>query len=589
MQEKVKVASVSIAVNAVLVVIKVVLAAVSGSVALLADAYHSASDIGVSLLVLLSVLVTRKDSTRVAYVEGTVSLVIALLIFGAAVGIFNKAQGLLQSDIRYIPVALAGIFACIVISHMVSRYKVREGERLGSLSLRSDGFHSRMDMYSSMAVMVGLVGQMIGIPLDKVAAIVVCLLIAEVGVEVLFNAFRHVVAGAHAEVGTVGQVLGWWKRGRRAEPAGEATVLHRVMVGSGEAIAGFFSLIGRNLRRIAAAAAVLLVLLYGASGIYRIQPDESGALLRFGKLVRIDIPPGPGYRLPWPFERLLRVRKDVVRRTEVGFRTRPDLADFAVEREYLWEAPHISGQYVKMSEEALMLTGDTNIIDVNMVVQYRIKDMGRFLFNITSPDALVRDMAESSVRGVVGRERIDDVLTKDRRKIESDLRDALQERLDGARSGIDVEAVLLQDVHPPVEVVAAFREVASAKEDKATFINEALGYQSERIPKARGEAEKMVLGAKAYRDEKVNRAEGDAARFLERLQEYRGTEKITELRMYLETMESVLPGVNKYIVNPKSVSSKHDIWFFGSGGKTYYPGPNRSDQDPAVPEGDGMK
>lgn len=572
MKARLKVASISIAVNVLLVGIKVVLAAITGSVALLADAYHSASDIGVSLLVMLSLVITKKKERPGAYVEGAVSLVIAFLIFGAALGIFIKAKDLRQSDIRNIPIALGGIFICIIISHAISAYKVREGTRLSSLSLRADGFHSRMDMLSSIAVMVVLFGQMIGIPLDRLAAIVICLLIAWVGVEVLLNAFKRITGEGPVEIETVGQILRSGTLLEKTAAAGEMTTVMRLILYSGGIFLGFILFLKRNIRKLGAAAAAVIILLYAVSGIYRIQPDERGVILRFGKPVRIDIPPGPGYRWPWPFERLLKVRRDVVRRTEVGFRTKADVGTMPVEKEYLWEATHISGLYTKKPDEALMLTGDTNIIDINLVVQYRIKDMGQFLFNITRPDALVRNMAEASIREIIGQERIDDVLTRDRRVIESKLVDSLQKRLEGVASGIEVEAVMLQDVHPPVEVVAAFREVASAKEDKQTFINEAYGYRSEQLPKARGESEKMILNAKAYSTEKVDMAHGDAARFLERLGKYKGSERITELRMYLETMEKVLPGVNKYIVNPRSVSSKHDIWFFGPGRKIYYPG-----------------
>ena len=198
-----------------------------------------------------------------------------------------------------------------------------------------------------------------------------------------------------------------------------------------------------------------------------------------------------------------------------------------------------------------MLTGDENIVDAEMIVQYKIKDPVEYLFNIVLPELTVRQAAEASLRTVVGRNRIDETLTTGKFAIQEETKLQLQSILDKYESGIHIVAVQLQDVSPPKEVIGAFKDVASAKEDKNRMINQAEGYRNDVIPKARGEAEAMIRDAEGFRDSRIKRAEGDAAKFTTILKEYNKAKSITEKRLYLETMEKVLPDIEKIIVPDK--------------------------------------
>ena len=275
-----------------------------------------------------------------------------------------------------------------------------------------------------------------------------------------------------------------------------------------------------------------IILLWLATGIYIVGPDEVGVVRTFGKFTRV-VQSGLNWKFPAPIETVNTPKVTEVKRIEIGFRTLKN------------------GQYRSVEKESLMLTGDENIVDAEMIVQYKIKDPVAYLFRIVGPELTVREAAEASLRTVVGRNKIDETLTTGKFTIQEETKTQLQSVLDNYNSGIHVVAVQLQDVSPPKEVIGAFKDVASAKEDKNRMINQAEGYRNDVIPKARGEAEAMIRDAEGFKESRVKRAEGDATKFTTVLKEYRKAKSITEKRLYLETMEKVLPDIEKIIVPDK--------------------------------------
>ena len=195
-----------------------------------------------------------------------------------------------------------------------------------------------------------------------------------------------------------------------------------------------------------------------------------------------------------------------------------------------------------------MLTGDENIVDAEMIVQYKLKDPEAYLFNFVRPVLTVRDASEASLRTVVGRHGIDQTLTAGKLMIQEETKTLLQAILDKYNSGILVVAVQLQDVSPPKTVISAFKDVASAKEDKNRLINEAEGYRNDVIPKARGEAQAMIREAEGFKEARIKRSEGDVAKFSAMLKEYKKAKSVTKKRLYLEAMEDILPGIEKFII-----------------------------------------
>jgi membrane protease subunit HflK len=281
---------------------------------------------------------------------------------------------------------------------------------------------------------------------------------------------------------------------------------------------------------VGGAIIAVLVLLWLATGVYTVGPGEQGVVRRFGKQVAVT---GPGLHHHWPspIERVDIVNVEVVRRVELGFRSMP--------------------RYRQVPQESLMLTGDENIVEAQTIVQYRVKDPGAYLFRVAEPDQALRDATEVGLRSVIGRTTIEHVLTVGRVEIQDQTREFLQHLLDTYNAGLMVTEVKLQVVDPPEQVKDAFHEVVRAREDRERLINEARGYQEDVIPKARGEAEQMIRAAEAYKAQREIRAAGDAAKFLSVLAEYIKAREVTEQRLYIETLQRVLPQAQKIVISPQ--------------------------------------
>ena len=286
-----------------------------------------------------------------------------------------------------------------------------------------------------------------------------------------------------------------------------------------------------------------LVGLWLLSGIYIVNPDEEGVVLRDGKYDR-TAGPGPHYALPAPNETVYKPQVTQVLRCEVGFRSTGQATTFR------------QGELRSVPKEASMLTGDENIVNVQFSVQYKISDAVKYLFNISDPTNLVRNAAEAAMREVIGNSLIDSAITDGKLKIQSDATVLLQEVLDRYEAGIQVLAVQMQDVHPPQEVSDAFKDVASAREDKSRIINEAEAYRNALLPQARGEAAAILNKAEAYRVARLQQAEGESRRFDALRQEYEKAPDVTRQRLYYETMEEILAASKDKTLLDSGVSGK---------------------------------
>lgn len=294
------------------------------------------------------------------------------------------------------------------------------------------------------------------------------------------------------------------------------------------AIVGFLILI---LFRILAAAGL------SPSPFYTIQPDEVGVVLRFGAFTKTT-QSGLHFKIPL-VEQAIPVKIEKVYTTEFGFRT---------------QKPGVRTVYSTKSydDESLMLTGDLNVLDLEWLVQFKIKDPFKLLFEIRDADKAIRDASESVMRSIVGDYTFNDVLTTKRLEINNNVQESLQKLLDDYNTGIQIVKVKLQDVNPPDPVKPAFNEVNQAKQEKEKLINQAWEVYNQKIPQARGEALKLILEAEGYALEKVNRAKGDAERFLLLYQEYTRAKDITSQRLYLENMSEILQKAGKkYIMDPQ--------------------------------------
>jgi membrane protease subunit HflK len=279
---------------------------------------------------------------------------------------------------------------------------------------------------------------------------------------------------------------------------------------------------------------IAIVVIWLASGFYRVLPDEVGVVLRFGAYNRTT-QPGLNYHLPAPIESVLRPSVTRVNRTEIGFRNA--------------EGPTRGPASRQVPEEALMLTGDENIVDINFAVFWVVKDARAYLFNIRAPEATVKSAAESAMREVVGETPIAQALSEGRGKIETDTQALLQGVLNSYGAGIEVTQLQLLKVDPPTPVIDAFRDVQRALADRERLRNEAESYRNDIIPRARGDAVRIKQEADAYRQEIIARSQGDADRFLSVYNAFKASQDVTLQRLYLETMEEILKNSNKVIID----------------------------------------
>lgn len=296
--------------------------------------------------------------------------------------------------------------------------------------------------------------------------------------------------------------------------------------------------LGGNGKGLVVLAIVAIVIWLG-SGIYRVDPSENAVIKRFGDYTRTQTSPGLGYHMPWPIETVTKLNVTLDRRIQIGFS----------------DSGFAGAQRRDVAEESLMLTADANIVDIDVVVLWNIAEAEKFLFSIRNPEATIKRVAESAIREAVGQTRLQTIITQGRDEVAVRIAKLMQTILDGYGSGVAIKQVLIQEatVHP--EVLEAYNDVAASRQDAERFQNEATIYRNDIVPKARGEAIKMLQDAQAYKQEVIARAQGDAKRFSQILDAYRSGKDVTRERFYIETMEIILSTANRMVIDQEAGSS----------------------------------
>jgi membrane protease subunit HflK len=297
---------------------------------------------------------------------------------------------------------------------------------------------------------------------------------------------------------------------------------------------------GRGMVFIILIAAVL----WAFSGVYRVNPGEQGVELLFGEYIK-RTGPGIHFWAPTPIGDVIKVNVENTNTINIGFRGTGTRGGSVGSRD--------------ISQESLMLTGDQNIIDIDFVVQWRIKNAAEFLFNIRNPEATVKIAAESAMRQVIGQTPLEAALTSSRQKVQDDSLILLQSILDNYKAGVYIAKIQLQKVDPPKDVIDAFNDVQRAKQNQEQLVNEAAAYKNDIVPKARGLAQKMIEDAGAYRQQMINEAEGEAQRFLSIYNAYKGNKTVTKRRIYLEQMQKVLNSSEVTIIDQGGASGQGGV------------------------------
>lgn len=505
MGRKEKTILITIVANIILIILRFFLANLSGSIGLTANAWHSFTDVFVSSIVFLGLLITRlgakKLKSAVGRAEHILAIFVSLFIFYMGIEILSDALSGENKELRYVPFVAAGAFIGVVINYFMARYKIYVGEQTNSQSLIADGYHSKMDMYCSIAVLIGLLGSLFGMPsLDKISAIIAMVLMMIAGYEILTSNLRMLL---HPQ---------------DDETENEHVHHHHT----------FF----RGSKKMIVGVGAILMSAYILSGVYFVNWDEVGIVRRFGSVVNGNATSGIHYRFPAPFEEVTLVKRDNIQKIETG---RQEL-----------------------------LTGDTNLVNVNMSVHYKIGNAVDYVLNVSDLETLIGANATSSIREIIGENNIDYLLTEGKADVEQQAQTSLQNAMDRNGTGIQIIGVQLVDVSPPESVLASFQDLASARQDKVIYINEATAYKNTVIPQAKAEAYKQISEAEAYRNEKIKTSEGDSSMFTQKLSAYSSFPDVTKFRLYMEAMDQILPGVQKVLLGADVKIDNAELWITNS-------------------------
>jgi membrane protease subunit HflK len=492
MGRKEKALLIAIGANLFLVSLKFFMAGISGSMALQMSGWHSVQGLFVSLAVFIGFILSRKEESRltrgISQIENVIALLISIFVFYLAYKMFIKMTRPHMTMLTNVPIVTLGAMLGAIICYLMARFKVYVGQATHSPSLVADGYHCRIHVVMELAVIIGLAGYMIGFTNLDTLAAVVVTLFV---LQTGIRLFTRALVSLTSKKVSADYSCHVEETGLQLGRPGTVIPL-----------------------------AVIIFLGYVSSGFYTIQWNERGIVRRFGRQIGAEISSGFHYRLPWPIEVVDRVKADDIRKLETG--------------------------------AFLILTGDENLINTNVATHYQVKNASNFLFNLEDPEKLVRDATRSALRQVVGEMEIDSILTTTKSQVLEKTRVLAESSLDGWNSGIHVVGVQLLQADPPPEVMEAFRDVASAREDRETYINDAYGYRNSVIPEAEG-----------FREKRVNYAQGEASRFVLQHKEHDKARAVTETRLYIETMEEILPPVEKILINPEVKQGGMDLWFFG--------------------------
>lgn len=502
MNRKERTVFLTILVNSLLVLFKFWLSSASGSLALRSSAIHSVTDLAIGLFVLLGLFLSRREAGAAearhsfSAVENWVALAVSAAIFYVGFDIVREVLYGEAPELRNLVPITLAAMVTVVVAYVTARYKLYVGRQTSSPALVASGRHSQVDIYASIVVVAGLAGAALGLRNLDSAAAAV------VAVMILLSGFQ-IAASAVAAL----------RQRRLLDLEGETGEPGPTVHGWG--------------RYYGPAIGALLLTIYLLSGFYTVRPGEMAVVRRFGDVVE-QASPGLHYRWPSPVERVDVVAVDQVRRLE--------------------------------TDPTQMLTGDENLISIRASVHYAVSDPAAFILNIAEPQRLVALAGLAALRQVVAREPVDALLTVDKTAIENRTAAAAQTALDRNRAGVRIVGVQLLESAPPPEVAEAFRDVASAREDRNTFINEAVAYRNEVLPIARSDADKARQAAIAYAAGKIALASGEAASFTARQGAYADAPGITRLRLYLEAVEQFLAGARKLVLDPAISPRTTDLW-----------------------------
>ncbi len=538
-----------------LIFLKYSLAKLTGNAVLTADAWHSTGDFALTLTVFTSIMVNYrfKDKAWAQNAEGLVALLISFILIVGSLSIFwetanyTASRFVLSRDIPLVAAILGINIACGIAFYM-SRYKHRIAHKFNSIAFLAESAHTYSDFFTSLGVLFTLILGYFGIHIERLMTFLVAVVVFRIGVLIHLRALRffNISLTMDLEKSTalpweVREAFGWLKNALNYIYKKYKSVEHKV--GSASE-----NLIRRRPYEIMTLQLLIVLLLYLGTGFYSIPPYRTGVEVVFGEVSELTSP-GLHYHLPKPFGDVIRVDTGVAARIESGYRT---LQNFEGEEPdaYLWELAHQRGRYLKVPEEAITLTGDENLVDLNALCYYRIVDPVAYAFNSENSHELLRNLFSFEAHKILAEYHLDTLMTTGRKQIQERLKKRMGAVTEQTPVGVKILNVYIEDVHPPLEVVSDYRAVASSREKSAELVHKASAYANDLIPKSRGRAKASKANARAYAEEKVRLAGGKAQNFNLKQREFSRYEASQEDRFWIETMEKSLKN-KKVFVLPK--------------------------------------
>ncbi|MBC2715186.1 MAG: FtsH protease activity modulator HflK [Desulfobacteraceae bacterium] len=543
--------------NLLLTVIKFILFFFTGSMAILAEAWHSFTDIATSTLVLIAV--RRSDQkikesapepvgesgspeTYTSGFEMLISLSIGILLAVVASSLIYK---FFQATTRIIDNALvAGLLFLVfsVGSYFIYRFETSVGKEEGSIGLVSDGMHARADMIASLLTGFSLILYAFGLDIDQWVAGLIALFIMSYAIEtivnVVFMMIRH--DSEYQPRYRSSDIIVFLFNPKTMQKGAGIFKNYLASAGFSKKISGAF------FKFVVILFCSIILLAYLSTGVYTVGVRESAVVERFGKPLSLTEPVMPGIhlKLPWPVDCVCKITTTAIEELNIGNVT--DKNNQAL----IWTRSH--------GTEEAFISGDDNFFYPYIVLHYRIKDLFQFLYTHQDPKLLINEVGHQVATSLFSQETFYDIATTHRSQLERDMITALQSNLDELECGVEVLAVNFKDIHPPISVADSFERVIAGFQEKKKFINDSLGYRNQVIPDSRGDAEKLLEESRSYIIERTQKAEGEATRFTLSLPETKQEKKVTMTRIYLQTIQNVLKDKKKFVIDPDS--GEPEVW-----------------------------
>lgn len=547
MNARVKTSLISIVITTFLTLFKFLFYFLSGSVAILAEAWHSFSDIATSLFVLLAVRrppEKKKAGLIKIHPELKISFVIGLFLLFVSLAIIRKTV-LFKGPLISYPLVSGIIFIIFSFgSYFLYRFKTSVGRQEKSAALISDGLHSRADMVSSLLTGFSLIIYHLGINIDRFVGVFIALFILSFALETLVN-----VVSAHLkrkkeyaiEYRSYEIFALLFKRESYLKLIKLIDSKLKLRIAESKLYILFPRLIKWTFRILVA----ILVLAYFSTSFYTIKVDEEAIIERFGRVMSREVPIQPGLhlKLPWPVERIVKVNTKRIRELNLGNIVGTKLA-------LLWTRPH--------GEEIDFVSGDNNFFRPYIVLHYKIKDPYTYLYNQVQPEMLLKSGCYRILTKTFTNRFFYDLALFSRKEWIAKSVEMIQKEIDELRSGIEIVNFLVKDLHPPRQIAGSFEEVIATYQEKQKLLNRATGYRNRQLSLARGNAFKEVTAASAYVLERTKKAVGESQNYLSRLSGYERSKGITKRNLYLKAMGKALKNNRKILIDPKV--GIPDVW-----------------------------